>query len=46
VPKAPLDEIVHRSELLPPTFGDMALGGGEFTVVSFVPVVFTVDVVV
>tara|TARA_R110001606_G_scaffold324273_1_gene471081 strand:+ start:4 stop:255 length:252 start_codon:yes stop_codon:yes gene_type:complete len=45
VPKAPLDEIVHRSELLPPTFGDMALGGGDFTVVSLVPVVVTVDVV-
>lgn len=29
VPIAPLDEIVHKSELVPPTFGDMALGGGE-----------------
>jgi len=45
VPKAPLDEIVHKSELFPPTFGDMALGGGEFTVVSFSDFVVTVDVV-
>ncbi len=45
MPKAPLDDIVQRSELLPPTFGDMALGGGDLTVVSFVPVVVTVDVV-
>jgi len=45
VPKAPLDEIVQRSELLPPTFGDMALGGGDLTVVVFVPFVVTVDVV-
>jgi len=45
VPIAPLDEIVHKSEFVPPTFGDMALGGGDLTVVSFVPVVVTVDVV-
>ena len=45
MPKAPLDEIVHRSELLPPTFGDMALGGADFTVVSFTPLLVTVDVV-
>ena len=45
MPKAPLDEMVHRSELFPPTFGDMALGGGEFTVVSFSDFVVTVDVV-
>ena len=45
VPIAPLDEIVQRSELLPPTFGDMALGGGDLTVVVFVPFVVTVDVV-
>ena len=45
MPKAPLDEIVHKSELLPPTFGDIALGGGDLTVVVFVPLVVTVDVV-
>ena len=45
MPKAPLDEIVHRSELVPPTFGDMALGGADFTVVSFTPLLVTVDVV-
>ncbi len=45
MPKAPLDEIVHRSELLPPTFGDMALGGADLTVVSFTPLLVTVDVV-
>jgi hypothetical protein len=45
VPIAPLDEIVHKSEFVPPTFGDMALGGGEFTVVSFSDFVVTVDVV-
>jgi hypothetical protein len=45
VPIAPLDEIVHKSEFVPPTFGEMALGGGDLTVVSLVPVVVTVDVV-
>ena len=45
MPKAPLDEIVHKSELLPPTFGDMADGGGDFTVVTMLPSVVTVDVV-
>jgi hypothetical protein len=46
VPKAPLEDIVHKSELLPPTFGDIAEGGGDLTVVSFVPLVVTVEVVV
>ena len=46
MPKAPLDEIVHRSELLPPTFGDMALGGGLSTLVVWFPFVVTVEFVV
>jgi hypothetical protein len=46
VPKAPLEDIVHKSELLPPTFGEIAEGGGDLTVVSFVPLVVTVEVVV
>ena len=45
MPKAPLEDIVHKSELLPPTLGEMAEGGGDLTVVSFVPLVVTVEVV-
>ena len=33
VPRAPLDDIVQRSELLPPTFGLIADGGGLSTLV-------------
>jgi len=45
VPNAPLEDIVHKSELLPPTLGDIAEGGGDLTVVSLVPLVVTVEVV-
>jgi len=45
VPIAPLEEIVQRSELLPPTFGEIALGGGDLTVVVLSDDVVTVDVV-